>query len=269
MSNRNGRAASQNSGNTGAPGDETIAGAPRTCVNCHGSSAITASLQLTLLNAAGQPVTTYTPGQMYTARLTITASGTGLSGYGFQMIALRNANNGDTDGFSDPSNTNNFKIATISNGRTYAEHAGISNSNVFEVLWQAPVAGTGSVTFYASGNGVNRNNGSSGDGAADAQLKVTETGTSSVKSPDVPVFLRMAFSPNPLREKGILLIETAQAAPCQVAITDLQGRTVATSVSSSQQIHTFEWDAADWVPGLYWVRVSSGGHAKTLHLLKI
>ena len=149
MGNKNGRASSANRGNTGAPGDETSLGQPKTCMNCHNQGPITASLAISVLDADNQPVTQYRPGQPYTAQVKITASGSGLMGYGFQMIALRDAGNTDLDGFTD-SNPNNYKIASISNGRTYAEHDNISSSNTFNVNWTAPAAGTGSVTFYSS-----------------------------------------------------------------------------------------------------------------------
>lgn len=271
MSNRNGRAASQNSGNTGAPGDEMIAGAPRTCVNCHGGPAITASLNITVLQSNGQPVTSYVPGQSYTARVTITAAGTNLRGYGFQMIALRDGNNSDLDGFSDPSTGNNFKIATISNGRTYAEHAGISTSNTFEVPWKAPATGTGNITFYASGNGVNNNNGSSGDGAGVATLKMTEAGTTSADQPrHLP--LKVSLSPNPLREGGTLVIENSDdTADIDVQRIDIQGRltTVEHVKATDQTLRAVYLNSADWLPGLYWLRVSSGSFVRTISVLKL
>lgn len=195
MGNKNGRASSANRGNTGAPGDETSLGQPKTCMNCHNQGPITASLAITVLDNNNQPVTQYQPGQQYTASVKITGNGTTIQGYGFQMIALRDAGNTDLDGFTDV-NPNNYKIASISNGRTYAEHDNISGSNTFNVKWKAPAAGTGSVTFYAAGNAVNGNGTTSGDGAGFSNLKLTEASSVATAEPDE--LLPIRIFPNPM-----------------------------------------------------------------------
>jgi hypothetical protein len=157
---KNGRASQDKTGNTGAPGDDANPnGTPRICTYCHfGAAAPQVSIRV--LDAGGDTVTAYIPGQQYTARVAINTNITTLTGFGFQMIALRDNGNVDLDGFSDPGNNtvNNYKIATIPNGRTYAEHDNVSvNNSQFNVVWTAPAAGTGPVTFYAAGNAVNRN----------------------------------------------------------------------------------------------------------------
>jgi len=270
MSNRNGRAASQGMGNTGAPGDEMIAGAPRTCVNCHGGPTISASLSIHVLDSNGDTVNTYVPGKDYTARVNIIASGTGLSGYGFQMIALSDAGNVDLDGFSDPNTTNNYKIATISNGRTYAEHANISTPNTFDVLWKAPVAGTGNITFYTSGNGVNRNNGSSGDGAGNAVLKMTEkTNSVSAITLEPPAQNHISIAPNPVLSEASLSIAVLEAAQYQIEVVDLNGRPIWSSkefLKAAQ--NTLPLPSADWSSGIYLVRVSNKRTSMTAKFLK-
>lgn len=255
MGNRNGRAASQNRGNTGAPGDETLSNQPRLCASCHGGGPITASMAIAVLDSAGNSVTQYVPRNNYKAKVTITATGSGLSGYGFQMIALRNNGNVDLDGFSDPGN-NNFKIATISNGRTYAEHDNISNSNVFEVPWKAPAAGTGSVTFYAAGNGINRNNNSSGDGAANAKLVLTESGT--VSNNDVESAIRLfGLSPNPARSLAQISLATRENGAYQLAVFDAAGRLAwsGSIVLNTESPTTLPLDVSEWPVGVYIVRL--------------
>jgi hypothetical protein len=272
MSNRNGRASSQNSGNTGAPGDEMIAGAPRTCVNCHGGTNISADLLITLLNAAGNVVTEYTPGADYTARVTINASGTGLSGYGFQMIALRDNGNVDIKGFSDPNNTNNYKLGTISNGRTYAEHANISTPNTFDVAWKAPVAGTGDVTFYASGNGVNRNNGSSGDGADNGVLKVKEAQPTSVSNTmyQYPRNFVNVY-PNPIFGRAVVQIEVINAGTWQAVLCDMAGKPIWSGqfdVKPGSNDFPFA-PAADLSSGIYLLHLTNGqGGVLTTKMIK-
>lgn len=257
MGNRNGRAASQNRGNTGAPGDEVLSGQPRTCASCHGGG-ITAALAIAVLDAAGNSVTQYVPGKSYQAKVTITATGTGLSGYGFQMIALRNNGNVDLDGFSDPGN-NNYKIATISNGRTYAEHDNVSNSNTFTVPWKAPVAGTGSVTFYSAGNGVNRDNNSGGDGAASAKLVLTESGT--VSSNDLSEsFSHFDISPNPTRSLVQINLATLETGAYQLAIYGATGHIFWFRKLSldAAEATALTLDASEWPAGVYIAHLSNG-----------
>lgn len=268
MGNRNGRAASQGMGNTGAPGDETIGGTPRTCVGCHNGGPIVASLALQVLDDAGNSVTQYTPGKQYTAKVTITASGNANLGYGFQMIALRDNGNVDLDGFTDPSTTNNFKIATIANGRTYAEHNGISTPNTFEVPWKAPAAGTGNVTFYAAGNGVNRNNNSSGDGAAAIKLQMTEA-TTADKTPELVLPL-LELAPNPAVNHTRLRIQVEQTGTYQIAAFDLSGRSVWTTARTLSEGHPsdIDLDVANWPRGLFLLRISDEqGRQKVLRMV--
>lgn len=269
MGNRNGRAASQNRGNTGAPGDEVLSGQPRTCASCHGGG-ITASLAIAVLDAAGNSVTQYVPGKSYQAKVTITATGTGLSGYGFQMIALRNNGNVDLDGFSDSGN-NNYKIATISNGRTYVEHDNVSNTNTFTVPWKAPVAGTGSVTFYSAGNGVNKDNNSGGDGAASAKLVLTESGT--VASNDLSDWVsHFDISPNPARSLAQISLSSLVNATYQLAVYDATGRIfgnreLALDATAATMLSL---DVSEWPSGVYIARLSNkyGSVSKKMMVLK-
>ncbi len=177
--NKSGRASAAGIGNTGAPGDDASPnGTPRTCSYCHAGGNFNATITIALRDSTGASVSTYQPGQVYTLRIATNASGS-LPGYGFQAIGLRNSDNSDLDGFSDPGN-NNYKIATIANGRTYAEHDNISNDSVFNVRFTAPPAGTGSITFYTAANVVNRNGFTSGDQPLSGTLTVLENGSTAV-----------------------------------------------------------------------------------------
>lgn len=268
LGNKNGRASSQNKGNTGAPGDEVSLGHPKTCQNCHNQGPITATLAITVLDAANQAVTQYHPGQVYTASVKISASGTGLQGYGFQMIALRDAGNTDLDGFGDV-NPNNYKIATISNGRTYAEHDNISSSNTFNVKWTAPAAGTGAVTFYASGNGVNANGGTSGDGAAVNSLKLSEFGTVAAEEAESPQsFLKI--SPDPAYGNSFLDTQGFPAGDYRIRAFDSRGniqwQTAARlpATGSPTEIPSDAWQA-----GVYYIQVEGDARRAIVKVLKL
>jgi hypothetical protein len=266
LGNKNGRASQAQRGNTGAPGDETQNGQPKTCIACHGQGPIQASLSVSVLDSSSNPVTQYLPGKTYTARVTITASGANLNGYGFQMIGLRDSNNSDLDGFSDV-NPNNYKIATISGGRTYAEHDNISTSNTFNVKWTAPATGTGSVTLYAAGNGVNATGTTGGDGSGFGTAKLTEF-SSSTNSPEVG-FLRLAVYPNPLQTTSTLQLDHLEAGSYTLRAFDLSGKQVwntrqeLPSGSATLLLQTSEWE-----PGIYFLQLEGANKVANVKVLK-
>lgn len=268
LGNKNGRASQAQKGNTGAPGDETAGGQPRTCQACHNQGPITASLAISVLDSAGASVTKYSPGKSYVVRVTITASGPDLKGYGFQMIGLRDNGNVDLDGFTDV-NPNNYKIVTIPGGRTYAEHDNISLANTFEVKWTAPTAGTGNITFYSAGNGVNSNGTTSGDGAGVTSLKLTEATTSRVEDADL-TWAKMAIQPNPVRQEATLYLENLEAGDYRATAFDASGQVV----WSGQQ--TFSAGSAslalptnNWAPGVYYLRIEKEGRRRSVKVLKL
>ena len=267
LGNKNGRASQAQRGNTGAPGDETQGGQPKTCIACHNQGPIQASLAISVLDSASNPVTQYLPGKPYTARVTITASGSGLNGYGFQMIGLRDSNNSDLDGFSDM-NPNNYKIANIPGGRSYAEHDNISSSNIFNVKWTAPSTGTGSVTLYAAGNGVNSNGGTGGDGAGFSSIKLTEfisaTGELAGHLP------KMTPIPNPVQSEAVLNLENLEAGEYGLSAFDLSGKRVWTSVQNLPEgAANVNLPSLDWCPGVYFLRLERGNRATSVKVLKL
>jgi hypothetical protein len=170
--NSGGRASTMGQGNTGAPGDETFLGVPRTCQSCHNSTAIQVTLDIEFMDTLGMSLEFYRPGENYLVRVRINPEVGEPRAYGFQMVSLMDRDTSDVASWNDVAE--NVKIAMAFNGRFYAEHAGPSESNEFLVGWQAPEEGSGSVTFYSAGNGVNRNGDNSGDGAAVSTLTVQE-----------------------------------------------------------------------------------------------
>lgn len=269
---KNGRASADKIGNTGAPGDDANPnGTPRICTYCHFGAA-NPTVSIRVLDADGDSVSTYIPGQQYTARVTINTNVPSLTGFGFQMIALRDSGNVDLDGFSDPGNNtvNNYKIATIpSNQRTYAEHDNVSvNNGVFNVVWTAPAAGTGPVTFYAAGNAVNRNGSTSGDGAAAATLKLTEQ--SATSAPDLAAApVPMKVWPNPVGQTARVEIMTKHAGQYRFRIFDLSGKTVWQNEQQLGQGTTLlEVPAANWAPGMYVLEAVSEDSRGILKMIK-
>ncbi len=267
--NKNGRASQSGAGNTGAPGDQTLNGAPLTCTGCHDDGAFNSIVFVQVLDTGGVAITHYKPGKLYNAQVSINASGSGLAGYGFQMIALRDTGNIDLDGFSDI-NPNNYKIATISNGRTYAEHANISASNTFNVRWTAPTAGTGSVTFYAAGNAVNGNDNSDGDGASNTSLRLFEEITLSSGEKEISSAPLAGISPNPVRDVAQLELNIPLAGQYRLKAYNLSGRLIWSSEPalpagiSKHQIPTDSWEA-----GTYFLSVNGKKYSQIVKILKL
>ena len=197
-STSSGRAAGANQGNTGAPGDNS-----RTCVSCHNTGNIEVDLNISLLNASGQEVTSYVPGQTYTVRVQIDSiGGPAALAWGFQMVCLEaplDVNGEDLENWVDMG-PNNYKIANA-RGRQYAEQSGPSSSNIFDVTWVAPERNTGPVSFYAAGNGVNFNGGTSGDGADTDKIEIAEDVASSISDLWQD---EVKLSPNPSQAFAIL-----------------------------------------------------------------
>jgi hypothetical protein len=273
MSNKNGRASTPpGAGNTGAPGDQALAnGTPIVCNSCHTPSnpnPISSTTTIAVLDSLGNTVTQYLPGKVYTARVTInTVSGNPLR-WGFQMIALKDAGNTDLDGFSDIA-PNNYKIVTVnSTGRTYAEHDNSSSTNIFNVRWTAPVAGTGNVTFYAAGNAVNNNGSSGGDGASFSNLKLSEGSTTATQNPDA-ARIGMRVWPNPVVSNAQMLVALPEAGAYRLAAFDLSGRMVwETNLDLAAGEQALDVPAANWTPGVYFLSLSGGGISANIKVAK-
>lgn len=141
-----------------------------TASGCHtvsGSFNPTISVQLL---SGTTPVTSYTPGNSYTLRVTLSSSGTSSSTrYGFQTVAVQTSNNNAVNAWGTlPSGT---QTATIS-GRTHVEHSSPSTGNVFNIPWTAPTTANYSITFYAAGLVANGNNANTFDNMATGNLTV-------------------------------------------------------------------------------------------------
>ena len=222
MSSSGGRADDANQGNTGAPGD---AGTTCASSNCHGSTAILVDLDIAVIDGDGNEVTSYVENQTYTARVTINHTGGGApAAFGFQLVSLTDSDNQDIASFANPAS--NVKIATASStGRQYAEHNGPSGSNVFEVDWTAPSTGSGQVTFYAAGNGVNGNGTSAGDGGNTASFSLGEDMSSS-NTNLVAEKWGLNLYPNPVQSDMNLEMNADLDGSFLMTIIDVAGRAV-------------------------------------------
>ena len=165
-------------GYTGAPGESGTL-----CSNCHTGGAYgTPSATLAITDAMGTTVTSYTAGDTYQISLTaVPVSGTP-GGYGFQLTVL-DVNDGDVANFTNPSTNAKISIASaVAGGRTYAEHNSASVSSTFTFDWEAPIGGTGDLTFYYNVNLVDATGGTNNDnGGAGFSSSMNESIAATVK----------------------------------------------------------------------------------------
>ena len=168
-SNSNGRATVANTGNTGAPGENT-------CGQCHNGGNYNASVAIQVFpNGSTVPTTQFVSGNTYTVKVTVSNSLGNPFGYGFQFTALTDAESAPISGYSSLASNVKQKTITVQNaftGRTYLEHNGVTSNNVFQFSWTAPQSLNEAITFYASGNVVNGSGSTAGDATNSTSLTI-------------------------------------------------------------------------------------------------
>jgi len=271
MGHSAGRADSQNWGNTGAPGDQTLSnGEPRTCISCHGGGGIGVDLQINILNQDGSALANneYTPGTTYDMEVTIApTSGPTPSAYGFQMVALTDADEQEVNTWANPSS--NVEIAFASNtGRTYVEQTNSSSTNVFSMEWTAPASGNGNVTFYSCGNGVNDNNGTSGDGAACSTLTLSEASTSSVVAINSSA-LQIELSPNPATDNLTVNINTDVQEDFMLNVRSMNGQLMQSRSWTTSSADNINLDISNFPSGMYFVQLTNQSYSTTTKWVKL
>lgn len=141
-------------GHTGAPGEST-------CLSCHGGSTLNPGNAIrTLVFNGSAAVTSYVPGQTYTAVFTVVNPATTV--FGFQMIA-KNSTGTNVGTFI----ATNAAQAQLSGGYMEQTFAGrlatTPGTKSWSFSWTAPAAGTGNVTFYTATNVANADGSTGGD----------------------------------------------------------------------------------------------------------
>lgn len=221
MSNSSGRGAVAGEQRTGAPGENST-----TCLQCHDSGNFGTTVELTLSDLDGNQVTEYIPNESYNLNLSIGATTGSPAGWGFQLVALT-----DTE---DPVNTwgdnvpSELRVIDLG-GRDYVEQTQRLSSPDWSIPWTAP-EGNESVTFYACGNNVNGNGGTSGDLAAVTNLTISEAISSSTSDIDPT---NIFASPNPVSQ--MLYINQADQID-RLMVFDTNGRMVISSTQPNNQI---------------------------------
>ncbi|HRG67262.1 MAG TPA: T9SS type A sorting domain-containing protein [Saprospiraceae bacterium] len=216
MSNRKGRATTVGLGSTGAPGDDATV-----CKSCH-NGPIEVAVQITVLEQ-GDTILAYEPDKTYQIHIRVNNTGGNVpKAHGFQMTILNAAKGLNGPDLKDlVPLSSNVKLVSIRNGRLYAEHPERSTANLFEIQWKAPAIGSGPVTIYATGNGVNSNGDDSGDGSAKSSLQLDEKITSSTSGGQIS---SLGVFPNPFSDKFYLQGESSELK--QIELVNLFGKTL-------------------------------------------
>jgi len=272
LSNSSGRAAGANQGNTGAPGDQMIGNNPRTCQSCHATGDIQVLMSLEILDADNNPITAYTPDEVYTVKVSIdSAAGPAANGYGFQMVNLFDGDDSDVNGWTESGHSDNVKLsATTTTNRVYAEHNGTSDVKEFLVQWQAPEAGKGDVSFYAAGIGVNRNGSTSGDGAAAPQKVTLTEGVVSGIEDLSSVGIGIEVAPNPVQGQLSLMIQSEQRSTVNVQLINATGQVFyqqQLNLVQGQQLEQI--DLSQFVKGVYFLQAINGKAVSTKKIIKL
>lgn len=150
-----------------APAGNTSAPSEGNCTGCHGGSAISSGTAHASITLTGLPAGGYAPGTTY--NLTFSAQSAATAKNGFQITAL-NASNTMAGSFTAGTGSQ----SQVGSGRSYIGHTVSGTSqNQWSFSWTAPNPAVGTVTFYASLNATNGNNGTSGDAVYIKSFSVT------------------------------------------------------------------------------------------------
>lgn len=152
---------------TGAPGEASCADAT---TGCHANAVVkkdTSNTVNTLQFSAAD--SSYKPGQTYT--ITISAFKSGITRFGFEIVALTSAGNSNTGTWviTDGNRTHTLVGSGALASRKYVTHSLMGTPEVSSGLgqwsfkWTAPATNVGNITFYYATNCTNNNSNASGD----------------------------------------------------------------------------------------------------------
>jgi len=232
-------------GYAGAPANGMI-----TC-NTSGCHSGTATQNANGWITSNIPGTGYVPGNTYT--ITATATYAGRNTFGFEI---------------SPQNASGTKLGTLINTSTQTGMAGTgyigqksnglsgSGSKTWTFDWQAPTAGSGSVTFYGAFNCANGNGGTSGDFIYTSTLTVQEvtTGVEMVNSHD-----KISVYPNP--SSGVINITNTNEVT--VMVYSYIGKLVRVYKNTNRK----QFDLSELEKGVYFINIQTGKIKETKKII--
>jgi hypothetical protein len=191
------------------------------------------------------PATGYVPGQTYTIQVVATGSGR----KGFQVSPQTIA--GNLVGTLTPG-TGNELVDT-----KYITHSSAVNTDATWLFqWQAPSAGAGDVTFYAS-----RAIGKLNTSYTTLTIQQSTVGMDDAKKSDFGIF------PNPVRNSTTMTVSLEKASDISVELLDLRGVRILSLLNSSLSTGTHSIPLNFQVPaGIYLLKMKTGGTVRTVKL---
>jgi len=244
-------------GATGSPGEGS-------CTGCHGGgpSATTVSITATpaFTNNSFDPLTNYT--------ITVTVSNPSLSAFGFDCEIL---DAGNTSIGTMTNAGSGVQFATAFNGRLNATHtspkAGVGTAS-WTFQWLSPTSGN--ATFYAAGNAVNSNGGTSGDRVGTTALTVTNINTALSKNPGNVVHGISVF-PNPATDLASVSYYLSAEQNLSIELTDISGKLIKTIVNEKLQAgpHSNIIDLKGITKGIYFIKTSAVGEKISQKLISV
>lgn len=246
-------------GRTGSPGETTC-----NTAGCHTGNPLNDPSGSITIAAPGLDANwEYAPGSTYQIQVTVSRTGNGKFGLGFESLLASGANAG-TLIITDPAQTQ-LKTATVSgNVRNNVVHktgAGLSNdSHTFIFNWTAPPTGSGNVKFYAAGNAADGQTNPANDYIFTIMQELEEESGSGVTENNFDA--NLSIHPNPVKETIQFTFSVAKASKIGFSLVNLQGETVQRFAERSFRTgaHQFSMPLdANVTNGVYLLKAESSG----------
>ncbi len=236
-----------------------------TCGSCHDGGNFSPVINVTLLEVDKQ-VTQYIPGKLYQIKVTIEAKNNPKE-YGFQLVALSGSNHQQAGIFGQA--PAGFRQIVLDN-RRYIEQSSPRTINSFIIPWTAPSSGTGVVRFYASGLVTNNNNGTGGDSPIHLATPVSVSESVSSFISTIPELKgEVKVYPNPV--SAFFQIQGVSLPPGKLnfQVIDIFGRVHwETENHLANPKVMFNINANDWLPGIYFLKITDSKAIKTVTFVK-
>lgn len=243
MSNDTGVASEAGKDRTGSPLNAT---GGLQCNACHTGGTFSTTISTQLKDTSGAVVTEYWPGNTYTYEVQV--SSTGASKFGFQAIALTASNtNAGTLNVSSA----NSKIKVLSTSLRYGEHTAPSTSGLFVMTWIAPAVGTGTIKFYACGNGVNGDALKTGDKPSlKTEITITENPLASINETEKSL---ISVYPNPVSDQ--LNINPSFSGEAKLILVSMIGKVEIMKMVQFVKGSPYSIDASSFSSGTYFLNI--------------
>lgn len=253
---------SYSTGYGGGGGNATgAAGSTVGCTPCHGSTTTATMGNITVIDkSTSMPVTKYTAGVTYQVNFTGTNSAS-LPKFGFQ-VAVTNSSSAST-GTLIATSTSNTAVRTVGAIKIIEHTSSISGvtAGAYNISfdWTAPVAGTGTVTFYGVLNAVNGNGGDdTGDDPSNGTTTVLTENSTSIASLKSSVASKIF--PNPCI--NVLKIELKNEGNFNAQVMDISGRQLL-ETSNQKAI-----DVTSLSSGVYFIKITQGNAQQVASFVK-